>query len=123
MELREKRDGNDGGMERSRGGLTSKIHALVDADGRPVTLSLTAGQIADCQEAEALIETLSEGDILLADKGYDANAIRVKAAEKKPGPIYRQKPTARAYLPFPRGFIASVTSSNVSSIRSSSFEE
>lgn len=25
-------------MGRSRGGLTSKIHALVDAEGRPVTL-------------------------------------------------------------------------------------
>jgi len=30
-----------------------------------------------------LIETLSEGDILLADKAYDTNAIRAKAAEKK----------------------------------------
>ena len=49
-------------MGRSRGGLTSKIHALVDAKGRPVTLRLTAGQVADCREAEALIETLGEGD-------------------------------------------------------------
>ena len=38
-------------MGRSRGGLTSKIHALVDAEGRPVTLRLTGGQIADCTEA------------------------------------------------------------------------
>jgi len=70
-------------MGRSRGGLTSKIHALVDAEGRPVTLRLTAGQVADCVEAEALIESLGEGDILLADKGYDSNAIRAKAAERK----------------------------------------
>ena len=70
-------------MGRSRGGLTSKIHALVDAEGRPVTLRLTGGQIADCTEAEALIDSLGEGDILLADKGYDSNAIRAKAAERK----------------------------------------
>lgn len=70
-------------MGRSRGGLTSKIHALVDAEGRPVTLRLTAGQVADCKEAEALLETLGEGDILLADKGYDSNAIRAMAAERK----------------------------------------
>lgn len=70
-------------MGRSRGGLTSKIHALVDADGRPVTLRLTGGQVADCTEAEALIDDLDEGDILLADKGYDSNAIRAKAAERK----------------------------------------
>lgn len=70
-------------MERSRGGLTSKIHVLVDAEGRPVTLRLTAGQVADCREAEALIDTLGEGDILLADKGYDTDAIRAKAKERK----------------------------------------
>jgi transposase len=70
-------------MGRSRGGLTSKLHALVDAGGRPVTLHLTAGQIGDCQEAEALIETVCEGDIVLGDKGYATNAIRAKLAEKK----------------------------------------
>ncbi len=70
-------------MGRSRAGLTSKLHALVDAEGRPVTLQLTAGQIADCQEAEALIETVGEGDIVLGDKGYDTNAIRAKLAAKK----------------------------------------
>ena len=30
-------------MGRSRGGLTTKIHALVDADGLPITLKLTEG--------------------------------------------------------------------------------
>jgi transposase len=69
-------------MGRSRGGLTSKIHALVDAEGRPVNLRLTGGQIADCTEADALTDDLGEGDILLADKGYDSNAIRAKAAER-----------------------------------------
>ncbi|WP_234834569.1 IS5 family transposase [Sinorhizobium meliloti] len=78
-----KGDGDDGGMGRSRGGLTSKIHALVDAEGRPVNLRLTGGQIADCTEADALTDELGEGDILLADKGYDSNAIRAKAAERK----------------------------------------
>ncbi|ABX61624.1 transposase [Brucella canis] len=70
-------------MGRSRGGLTSKIHALVDAEGRPVNLRLTGGQIADCAEADALTNEFGEGDILLADKGYDTNAIRAKAAARK----------------------------------------
>lgn len=70
-------------MGRSRGGLTSKIHALVDAEGRPVTLRLTGGQVADCREAEALLDDLDEGDILLADKGYDSDAIRARARERK----------------------------------------
>ena len=70
-------------MGRSRGGLTSKLHALVDAEGRPVALCLTAGQVADCAQADALTETLGEGNILIADKGYDTDAIRAKAKERK----------------------------------------
>ena len=66
-----------------RGGLTSKLHALVDAEGRPVALRLTAGQIADCVEADALTETLGEGNILIADKGYDTDTLRAKARDRK----------------------------------------
>jgi transposase len=69
-------------MGRSRGGLTSKIHALVDADGRPVALRLTGGQVHDSQEAEALLDAMPDGATLLADKGYDSNAIREAAANK-----------------------------------------
>ena len=43
-------------MGRSRGGLITKIHALVDAEGRPIRLTLTA------------------------DRAYDTNAIREHAA-------------------------------------------
>lgn len=70
-------------MGRSRGGLTSKIHALVDADGRPVTLRLTGGQVHDSREAEALLEGVDEGTTLLADKGYDSDAIRDLLVQKK----------------------------------------
>jgi transposase len=71
-------------MGRSRGGLTSKIHALVDAEGRPVILRLTAGQVHDSVEAEALLDgVMDEGSTLLADKGYDNNAIRAMAEDSK----------------------------------------
>ena len=67
-------------MGSSRGGLTSKLHALVDADGRPVSLRLTGGQVHDACEAEALIEAIPEGATLLGDKGYESNAIAREAA-------------------------------------------
>jgi len=89
-------------MGRSRGGLTSKIHALVDAEGRPVTLRLTGGQIADCTEADALTDDLGEGDILLADKGYDTNAIRAKAAERKAWANIPPKATRKGSFSFSR---------------------
>jgi transposase len=70
-------------MGRSRGGLTTKIHALVDADGLPVRLELTAGQAADAPMAEKLLSDLQPGATILADKAYDTDAIRNFAKQRK----------------------------------------
>jgi transposase len=40
-------DNNHQDMGRSRGGLTSKIHAVVDTNGLPVQLALTPGEAHD----------------------------------------------------------------------------
>lgn len=63
----------DQAIGRSRGGLSTKIHAAVEALGNPLRLRLTAGQIADITEAAALVEGI-EAQSVIADKGYDANA-------------------------------------------------
>lgn len=85
-------------MGRSRGGLTS--HALVDVEGQPVILRLTGGQIADCTQADALTDALGEGDILLADKGYDSNAIRAKAAARGAWANIPPKANRKGSFPF-----------------------
>ena len=59
-------------MGRSRGGLTSKIHAVVDTGGLPVRLGLTAGEAYDNRLALKLLSRLRSGSMLLADRGYDA---------------------------------------------------
>jgi hypothetical protein len=41
-------------MGRSRGGLTSKIHAVVDTNGLPVRLGITAGETHDNRLALSL---------------------------------------------------------------------
>ena len=69
-------------MGRSRGGLTSKIHAVVDGAGRPIELALSAGQAHDGSLAEDMLTVLGAGDILLADKAYDSNALRAFAAKR-----------------------------------------
>ena len=69
-------------MGRSRGGLTTKIHALVDAEGRPVKLLLTPGQAGDAPAAASLLEDLAPGATLIADRAYDTNAIRELASER-----------------------------------------
>jgi transposase len=69
-------------MGRSRGGLTSKIHAVVDTNGLPVRLALTAGEAHDNCLADKLLSRLKSGSLLLADRGYDADWIRALAARK-----------------------------------------
>src|ERR1039458_8051865 len=59
---------------RSPGGLTTKIHALVDALGNPVELMLTPGQAHDLACAEPLIGSADPG-ALLGDKAYDADPL------------------------------------------------
>jgi transposase len=61
---------------RSRGGLTSKIHAVVDASGLPVSVALTRGEAHDNRLAGKLLSRLKSGSMLLADRGYDADWIR-----------------------------------------------
>ncbi|NTZ43934.1 IS5 family transposase [Altererythrobacter sp. SALINAS58] len=63
-------------MGRSRGGLTTKIHALVDGRGLPIQLHLSEGQASDCKQAEPLLGALPKGSTFLADKAYDSDAIR-----------------------------------------------
>jgi len=91
-------------MGRSRGGLTTKIHALVDANGLPIALKLTAGQAHDGRSAIDMLDTLGDGDVLLADRAYDSDALRIKMAARgawaniKPMPNRRRRPTFSAFL-------------------------
>ena len=87
-------------MGRSRGGLTTKIHAVVDADGRPIRLALTAGQDHDGRMAEPLLQILSKGSILLADKAYDTNAIRAFAKQRQAWANIPAKSNRKGNYPF-----------------------
>ena len=63
-------------MCRPRGVLTTKIHALVDANGLPVALKLTPGQAHEGRSAADMPGEIDLGQILLADRVYDSDALR-----------------------------------------------
>lgn len=69
-------------MGRSRGGLTTKVHALVDACGLPILLKITEGQAHDGRSARDMLGSLGRGDTLLADRGYDSDALRADLAAR-----------------------------------------
>jgi len=66
----------DRDIGRSRGGLTTKIHAVTDEHGLPVKLSISEGQLHDIKAAEELLEHMRQGQMLLADRAYDADWLR-----------------------------------------------
>ena len=68
-------------MGRSRGGLTTKIHTVVDANGNPIALKLSEGQAHDGRSAADLLASVGAGQILLADRAYDSDALRAAMAE------------------------------------------
>jgi transposase len=69
-------------MGRSRGGLTTKIHALVDRFGLPILLKITEGQAHDGRSAEDMLGTIGRGEVLLADRAYDSNALHQTLAAR-----------------------------------------
>ena len=84
---------------RSRGGRTSKIHALADACGRPVAFALTPGNIADITMAPVLLDAVAAPARLLADKAYDADAFRDLLNARKVEPVIPS--TASRKRPYP----------------------
>ena len=67
-------------MGRSRGGLSTKIHAAGDALGLPVRLIGSAGQRNDIAFAHDLIDGFKT-QAAIADKGYDADHLVERIAE------------------------------------------
>ena len=76
--------GREGGAEksgRSRGGLTTKMVALVDAWGRLLRFSLLAGHRHESLAVRDLLSDLTFG-ALLADGGFDSDRLRGSLAER-----------------------------------------
>lgn len=88
------------GLGTSRGGRTSKLHGLTDEQGRPRVLLISPGNTSDMIMAPALIEAAAgRFDRLIADKGYDSNAIR--AAVQAQGAEVVIPPTRSRKFPIP----------------------
>lgn len=76
---------------------------MTDEAGRPRILLISAGNINDMQIAGELIERASgRFTRLIADKGYDTNAIRAAIAAQGCEAVIPSTATRRAPLPYDR---------------------
>ena len=82
-----KRESED---EPDKRGLNTKLHLAVDKNGLPIRAIITAGTTADCSQAEYLIQGI-QAQYLLADRGYDSNAILQKATQADMLPVIPPK--------------------------------
>jgi transposase len=81
-------------LGRSRGGFSSKIHAITTTEGKPLHIILTPGQNHDSTEAEHLIEHAT-GKAVVADAGYDSDAIIKSVRDRGMKPVIAMNPTRK----------------------------
>jgi len=113
-----KRGAHAQGLGRSRGGLSTKIHAGTDALGLPVRLIAGPGQQNDAARGEELIEGLEAGAVL-ADKGYDSNQLRQKIEDQGSKSSFRRESIGKSLFPTIKTSTRSAMPWNASSTNSS----
>ncbi|MFF2369115.1 IS5 family transposase [Agromyces sp. NPDC058110] len=82
----------DHALGRSRGGLSTKIHQLVDGHGPPLVIAVTPGQSGDAPAMIPLLDQLrvarpvgrprTRPDAIRGDKAYSSRAIRAHLRER-----------------------------------------
>jgi transposase len=70
-------------MGRTKGGLNTKIHVVVNAKAQPITIALSAGNEADISVAPELTLCIPSTSTLIADKAYDSFEFRQAATARK----------------------------------------
>ena len=103
----------DEALGRSRGGFTTKIHIRAEGLGKPVTFSLTGGQVHDTQQFATLMGTgwirrLGRGrprlkpDRVAGDKAYSSGKIRDALRRRGIGAVIPTKENERRQPDFDR---------------------
>jgi transposase len=99
---RRKRGDQAQAIGRSRGGRTTKIHAVVDGWGRPIAFEITPGQLGDVRAALALLGPLPPAALCAADTAYDSNGLRHFLIQRGTLPVIPNNPTRKNPHPFNR---------------------
>lgn len=85
----------------SRGGRSTKIHALVDGKGRPLNFTVTGGQVHDSQVVGDVLDTPRPPLAITGDKAYDSEKVRQQVKDEGALPIIPSRCNAakKAYCP------------------------
>jgi transposase len=87
-------DSGNQAVGRSRGGLTSKLHVVVDGKGLPLRLGITAGQGHDNRLCSTLLSGLPSRTMVLADRGTTPAGSERLSTNKALGQTFRRNAIA-----------------------------
>ncbi len=80
---------------KSKGGNTTKIHMRVDANGMPIKFCLSAGNVNDSTMFNHIISGITSTNNVIADKGYDSEAIRENILLLGSNPVIPRKSNSK----------------------------
>ncbi|WP_431523312.1 IS5 family transposase [Paenibacillus amylolyticus] len=87
---------------RSRRGLSTKIHAVVDALENPLRFDLTGGEAHDSVQGFNILKSMKLRKQVLADRAYDTNVIRTFFKEQQAIPVIPGKKNRLMTLKYDR---------------------
>jgi transposase len=87
------------GLGRSKGGFTSKIHAMVDGLGNLLKIIITPGQHHDITQAIPLLEGIKDANVL-ADRGYISSLVREHIINKNSIPVIPSKSNSKSPIDY-----------------------
>jgi transposase len=61
--------------------MNTKLHAVTDANGRPLSFFITAGQVSDYTGAAALLDDLPKAQWMLADRAMTPNGSGTRSSK------------------------------------------
>ena len=77
------------------------MHLAVDAHGMPIRMKVTEGTVSDSSQVLELIDGI-DAEHLLANKGYDSNAIVEEALERSMNPVIPSRRNRREQREYDR---------------------
>jgi transposase len=85
----------------SRGGRSTKIHAVVDGKGRPLNFAVTGGEVHDSNVVAEVLDTPRPPLAVAADKAYDSEKVRQQIRDEGAVPVIPSRSTAikKAHCP------------------------
>jgi len=94
------------GIGRSRGGRGSKVHAAVDATGRPLRIEITGAQTHDSKAFDTFLDWDIPPAAIVADKAYGSAAIRQAIADEGALAVIPSKSNAKVQIPHDQAIYA-----------------